>query len=131
MTVMGDELAEHVAALRLVDHHVHGAFTADLDRAAFETHLNEGSPDPVPEWMTQFVRDGFTSATTSSPRPGPTTTATWPPREMRPSARRPGKARTAPFATPQSTPSRRTSRNPRSPAQAPPGLILRLREPPG
>jgi predicted TIM-barrel fold metal-dependent hydrolase len=51
---MDSELAEHVSGLRLVDHHVHGAFTADLDRAAFETHLNEGSPDPVPEWMTQF-----------------------------------------------------------------------------
>jgi predicted TIM-barrel fold metal-dependent hydrolase len=51
---MGSELAEHVAALRLVDHHVHGAFTVGLDRAEFETHLNEGSPEPVPEWMTQF-----------------------------------------------------------------------------
>ncbi|MHA6617798.1 amidohydrolase family protein [Pseudonocardia sp. DLS-67] len=51
---MGSELAEHVSGLRLVDHHVHGAFTVELDRAEFETHLNEGSPDPVPEWMTQF-----------------------------------------------------------------------------
>jgi predicted TIM-barrel fold metal-dependent hydrolase len=51
---MASELAEHVAAVRLVDHHVHGAFTADLDRAEFETHLNEGSPEPIPEWMTQF-----------------------------------------------------------------------------
>ena len=51
---MTSELAEHVSAVRLVDHHVHGAFTADLERAEFETHLNEGSPDPVPEWMTQF-----------------------------------------------------------------------------
>ncbi|TQM46159.1 amidohydrolase family protein [Pseudonocardia cypriaca] len=51
---MTSELAEHVSAVRLVDHHVHGAFTADLDRADFETHLNEGSPEPVPEWMTQF-----------------------------------------------------------------------------
>jgi predicted TIM-barrel fold metal-dependent hydrolase len=51
---MGSELAEHVAALPLVDHHVHGAFTTELDRAQFETHLNEGSPEPVPEWMTQF-----------------------------------------------------------------------------
>lgn len=48
------ELAEHVGSLQLVDHHVHGAFTAELDRAAFEVHLNEGSPDPVPRWMTQF-----------------------------------------------------------------------------
>jgi uncharacterized protein len=49
-----EHVAEHVSGLRLVDHHVHGAFTADLDRAEFETHLNEGSPEPVPEWMTQF-----------------------------------------------------------------------------
>lgn len=48
------DLAEHVAALRLVDHHVHGAFSVELDRAAFEAHLNEGSPDPIPDWMTQF-----------------------------------------------------------------------------
>ncbi|MDQ4118882.1 MAG: amidohydrolase family protein [Actinomycetota bacterium] len=47
-------LAGHVAALPLVDHHVHGAFTADMDRAEFEVHLNEGSPDPVPDWMSQF-----------------------------------------------------------------------------
>jgi predicted TIM-barrel fold metal-dependent hydrolase len=51
---MGSELADHISALRLVDHHVHGAFTAELDRSEFETHLNEGSPEPVPEWMTQF-----------------------------------------------------------------------------
>jgi predicted TIM-barrel fold metal-dependent hydrolase len=48
------ELAEHIGSLRLVDHHVHGAFTLELDRAEFEVHLNEGSPDPVPNWMTQF-----------------------------------------------------------------------------
>ena len=47
-------LAEHVAAAALVDHHVHGAFTVELDRREFEGHLNEGSPDPVPPWMTQF-----------------------------------------------------------------------------
>jgi predicted TIM-barrel fold metal-dependent hydrolase len=51
---MGSGLAEHVTALRLVDHHVHGAFTGELDRTEFETHLNEGSPEPIPEWMTQF-----------------------------------------------------------------------------
>lgn len=51
---MTPEHVVHVSAIRLVDHHVHGAFTADLDRAEFETHLNEGSPEPVPEWMTQF-----------------------------------------------------------------------------
>jgi predicted TIM-barrel fold metal-dependent hydrolase len=48
------ELAEHVGALPLVDHHVHGAFTVELDRAGFEVHLNEGSPDPAPDGTTQF-----------------------------------------------------------------------------
>lgn len=48
------DLAEHVAALPLIDHHVHGAFARSLPRADFEVHLNEGSPDPVPPWMTQF-----------------------------------------------------------------------------
>ena len=48
------ELDEPLAALRLVDHHVHGAFTGELGRAEFEVHLNEGSPDPIPEWTTQF-----------------------------------------------------------------------------
>jgi len=43
-----------VAAIPLVDHHVHGAFGVELDRARFEIHLNEGSPEPVPSWMTQF-----------------------------------------------------------------------------
>jgi hypothetical protein len=47
-------LAEHVASIPLIDHHVHGTFTAELGRAEFEVHLNEGSPDPVPQWMTQF-----------------------------------------------------------------------------
>ena len=51
---MGSELAEHVDALRLVDHHVHGASTGELRRAEFEVHLNEGSPEPIPDWMTQF-----------------------------------------------------------------------------
>lgn len=40
-------LAEHVAAVPLVDHHVHGWFTEPGDRAAFEEALNEGSTGPV------------------------------------------------------------------------------------
>jgi uncharacterized protein len=50
----GSELADHVGSLPLVDHHVHGAFAVELDRAEFELHLNEGSPEPIPGWMTQF-----------------------------------------------------------------------------
>jgi uncharacterized protein len=48
------DLAGFLASVRLVDHHVHGAFTARLRRADFERSLNEASPDPIPGWMTQF-----------------------------------------------------------------------------
>lgn len=37
------DLAETVAGLRLVDHHVHGAATADLDADAFENSLTESA----------------------------------------------------------------------------------------
>jgi uncharacterized protein len=47
-------LGEAVEELRLVDHHVHGAFDVPLTRPRFEECLNEGSPDPIPDWMTQF-----------------------------------------------------------------------------
>jgi predicted TIM-barrel fold metal-dependent hydrolase len=47
-------LAEYADGLRLVDHHVHGAFDVTLGRAEFEESLNEGSPDPVPPGTTQF-----------------------------------------------------------------------------
>jgi uncharacterized protein len=46
--------AGDLAELQLVDHHVHGAFTVDLPRAEFEIHLNEASPEPVPDWLTHF-----------------------------------------------------------------------------
>ncbi|MGD9526598.1 amidohydrolase family protein [Pseudonocardia sp.] len=49
-----DDLADRIAALPLIDHHVHGAFTTEIDRAAFEMHLNEGSPEPAPAGTTQF-----------------------------------------------------------------------------
>ncbi len=42
-----------VAAVRLVDHHVHGALRDTLDRAALEQLLTE-SDRPVPPWMTMF-----------------------------------------------------------------------------
>jgi hypothetical protein len=47
-------LAEHVDALPLVDHHVHGALRAMPDRAGFEGMLNEGYPGTPPAWMTPF-----------------------------------------------------------------------------
>jgi uncharacterized protein len=48
------EVAHHLRTVPLVDHHVHGAFVIDLDRPEFEVHINEGSPEPIPEWMTMF-----------------------------------------------------------------------------
>ncbi len=47
-------LIEQIAAMPLVDHHVHGAFAQPVPRATFEQSINEGSPDPIPPWMTQF-----------------------------------------------------------------------------
>ncbi|KAA0086455.1 amidohydrolase [Mycolicibacterium sp. P9-64] len=47
-------LADHLRDVALVDHHVHGVFTAPLDRADFEASINEGSTDPVPAFMSQF-----------------------------------------------------------------------------
>jgi predicted TIM-barrel fold metal-dependent hydrolase len=41
------ELLTHLDEVRLVDHHVHGWFTAPGDRAAFEQALNEGATGPV------------------------------------------------------------------------------------
>ncbi|TRW80332.1 amidohydrolase family protein [Mycolicibacterium sp. 018/SC-01/001] len=48
------ELADHLRTVSLIDHHVHGTFTEDIDRATFEFSINEGSNDPVPPWMTNF-----------------------------------------------------------------------------
>ncbi len=48
-----EELVEALSA-PLVDHHVHTSFTGPVSRAAFEECLNEGSPEPVPPYMTQF-----------------------------------------------------------------------------
>jgi uncharacterized protein len=49
-----DALAEHLRAVELIDHHVHGNFSQPVDRGTFEAAINEGSTDPVPEFMSQF-----------------------------------------------------------------------------
>ncbi|MCV7227983.1 amidohydrolase family protein [Mycolicibacterium komossense] len=49
-----DALAEHLHGVELIDHHVHGTFNEPVDRAGFEAAINEGSTDPVPDFMTQF-----------------------------------------------------------------------------
>jgi len=48
-----DRLAAELETLPLIDHHVHGACTVDLDRGALEQLLTE-SDRPIPDWMTQF-----------------------------------------------------------------------------
>jgi predicted TIM-barrel fold metal-dependent hydrolase len=49
-----DALAEHLRTVELIDHHVHGNFNEPVDRGAFEAAINEGSTDPVPNFMSQF-----------------------------------------------------------------------------
>src|SRR5258707_116291 len=49
-----DALAEHLRTVELIDHHVHGTFNEPVDRVAFEAAINEGSTDPVPDFMSQF-----------------------------------------------------------------------------
>ncbi|MDV3128618.1 amidohydrolase family protein [Mycobacterium sp. 21AC1] len=49
-----EALAEHLRTVSLIDHHVHGTFDKPVDRAGFEASINEGSTDPVPDFMTQF-----------------------------------------------------------------------------
>jgi predicted TIM-barrel fold metal-dependent hydrolase len=46
-------LAAAIEALPLVDHHVHGALAAAVDRTTFEVMITESSAPP-PSWMTQF-----------------------------------------------------------------------------
>ncbi|WP_326584673.1 amidohydrolase family protein [Streptomyces sp. NBC_00481] len=48
------DLARTVHTVPLVDHHVHGAFSVPISRVRFEESINEGSPEPIPPWMTQF-----------------------------------------------------------------------------
>jgi predicted TIM-barrel fold metal-dependent hydrolase len=47
------EITTAIDTLPLVDHHVHGALAADVDRATFEMMITESSA-PMPAWMTQF-----------------------------------------------------------------------------
>jgi predicted TIM-barrel fold metal-dependent hydrolase len=49
-----EALADHLRDVQLIDHHVHGAFNKPIDRAGFEASINEGSTDPVPDFMTMF-----------------------------------------------------------------------------
>ncbi|TCO47229.1 hypothetical protein EV646_106470 [Kribbella antiqua] len=48
-----EQLADHVANLPLIDHHVHGVHRGPLGRAGFEQLITE-SDRPVPPWMSTF-----------------------------------------------------------------------------
>ncbi len=47
-------LAEHIAALRLVDNHVHGYWLSAGDRSRFENGLNEANTEPLAEFDSGF-----------------------------------------------------------------------------
>jgi predicted TIM-barrel fold metal-dependent hydrolase len=47
-------LAEHVAAVPLVDHHVHGCWLESGDRRRFENGLNEANVEPLAEFDSGF-----------------------------------------------------------------------------
>jgi uncharacterized protein len=49
-----EALADHLRGIALIDHHVHGNFNEPVGRADFEAAINEGSTDPVPDFMSQF-----------------------------------------------------------------------------
>lgn len=40
-------LADHVSALQLVDNHIHGFWTAEVDRQTFENGLNEANTEDL------------------------------------------------------------------------------------
>lgn len=52
-TLNSRDIEEHLAALPLIDHHVHGTLLPPLERGEFESFLTE-SAEPIPAWMTQF-----------------------------------------------------------------------------
>ena len=49
-----EALAQHLRQVAVIDHHVHGYFDRPVDRATFESSINEASTDPVPAFMSQF-----------------------------------------------------------------------------
>ena len=51
---MTADLGEHLAALRLVDNHVHGFWTDPVDRRRFENGLNEANTAPLADFDSAF-----------------------------------------------------------------------------
>ncbi|CAN5226498.1 hypothetical protein BH11ACT7_BH11ACT7_07970 [soil metagenome] len=53
-------LAEHLSAVPLVDHHVHGCWTAAGTRSRFENGLNEANVEPLAAFDSAFdTQRGF------------------------------------------------------------------------
>lgn len=51
---MTSALADHLAAVPLVDHHVHGCWLTGVDRARFENGLNEANTEPLAAFDSGF-----------------------------------------------------------------------------
>jgi uncharacterized protein len=54
MSRAGSALGEHVDAVRLVDHHVHGCWLEPGDRRRFENGLNEANIEPLADFDSAF-----------------------------------------------------------------------------
>lgn len=59
MSTARPALAEALDELRLIDHHVHGAFAGETSPERVENALNEGSTAPVPSWYGLDSQLGF------------------------------------------------------------------------
>jgi predicted TIM-barrel fold metal-dependent hydrolase len=61
-------LAEHVAQVSLIDHHVHGCWPQSGDRQRFENGLNEANTDPLADFDSAFdTQLGFAVRTYCAP----------------------------------------------------------------
>jgi predicted TIM-barrel fold metal-dependent hydrolase len=47
-------LGEHIDAVPLIDHHVHGCWTEPVDRSRFENGLNEANVEPLADFDSAF-----------------------------------------------------------------------------
>lgn len=62
------ELADHIEAVRLIDHHVHGCWLQSGDRTRFENGLNEANTEPIADFDSGFdTQLGFAVRTHCAP----------------------------------------------------------------
>ena len=50
----GSALADHIAAVPLIDQHMHGCWLAAVDRQRFENGLNEANTEPLADFDSGF-----------------------------------------------------------------------------